>query len=101
MLTCFSGLYRIYCQIEIYPFEMSALKVMDYFFINWLLPISAFVISQVAIYKLDEKKLHAEFVREGSPASETIYGHWKILVRWVIPCILFVSLFLQFLDLLV
>tara|TARA_B100000749_G_scaffold280899_1_gene281118 strand:- start:215629 stop:216996 length:1368 start_codon:yes stop_codon:yes gene_type:complete len=84
-----------------FPFEESALKVMDNVLINWLLPLTALVISQAALYYLNADRVYDEFLKDSSPASATMYSHWRLLIRWIVPSILLFSLFLQFLDLLV
>lgn len=70
------------------------LELWDAALINWLLPVTALLLSQVVAWILDDRLKRAEFP-EDDASGEVLYRHWIILLRYVAPPIVIVALAMQ------
>jgi NSS family neurotransmitter:Na+ symporter len=75
------------------------LEFLDGALINWFLPISALLITQVVCWLLKKDLVKAEFVDPESPGSEKIYRHWLFILRYLATPIVGIALLLQFISL--
>ncbi len=75
------------------------LEFLDAALINWCLPITAFIISQVVCWLLKRDLMRAEFIDPEAPGSERLYRHWIFILRYVAGPIVIFALFLQMLAL--
>lgn len=71
------------------------LELMDIVLINWVVPVLALVVSQIVRFKLNEKIKRDEFIGEEEPSMKILYRHWSFLMKWVVPPVICVGLFLQ------
>ncbi len=74
-------------------------KLWDELLINWTLPLLTLIVSQVALYKLDQKTLKQEFFDESSPMSPSVYTHWRFIIKWAVVPVTVVCLVLQLIGL--
>lgn len=75
------------------------LEFLDGALINWFLPISALLITQVVCWLLKKDLVKAEFVDSDSPGSEKIYRHWLFVLRYLATPIVVIALLLQVISL--
>jgi len=75
------------------------LEFLDGALINWFLPISALLITQVVCWLLKKELVQAEFIDPESPGSEKIYRHWLFILRYLATPIVAIALLLQFVAL--
>lgn len=75
------------------------LELLDSALINWLLPISALVTSQVVCYLLKDEVKRGEFLEQESATSEKMYSHWIFVLRWLATPLIVLALSLQLFDL--
>lgn len=75
------------------------LEFFDAALINWFLPISALLISQVVCWLLKRELIKSEFVDPDTPGSEKIYRHWLFILRYLATPIVVLTLVLQFIAL--
>jgi SNF family Na+-dependent transporter len=59
------------------------LAFLDAGLINWCLPISALMITQVAIYLLRVDLVAAEFVDPKVPGSAKFHRHWLFVLKYL------------------
>lgn len=71
---------------------------IDMFLINWLLPLGALLMSQLLLYYVDQKLVEREFSLDSHPHARTMYRHWRIILKWVVPPIIIGALILQLID---
>ena len=71
------------------------LEFLDMALINWCLPITAFLISQVVCWYLKEKLMMEEFIDEKSHGTEKLYRHWIFILRYLAGPIVLLALLLQ------
>ncbi len=71
------------------------LEFLDVALINWCLPITALIISQVVCWLLKRELMKAEFVDEESPGSERLYKHWIFGLRYITGPVVVIALLLQ------
>ncbi len=79
--------------------KRGLLEFLDGALINWFLPISALLITQVVCWLLKKDLVMAEFVDPNSPGSEKIYRHWLFILRYLAGPIVAIALLLQFIAL--
>lgn len=77
----------------------SLLEFFDWGLINWLVPISALLVSQVVVYKLNENIKRPEFVADREATANDLYFHWSIFLKWVVPPVIILGLLLQVIGL--
>jgi SNF family Na+-dependent transporter len=77
----------------------SLLEFFDAALINWCLPITALLISQVVCWRLKQEMIAAEFVANDQPDGAKIYGHWIFVLRYLVTPIVVVALGLQVVSL--
>lgn len=75
------------------------LEFLDAALINWCLPITALIISQVVCRLLKTDLMRGEFIDPNSPGSEKLYRHWIFVLRYIAGPIVFLALVLQFIAL--
>ncbi|MBX2986409.1 MAG: sodium-dependent transporter [Bdellovibrionaceae bacterium] len=76
------------------------IESIDSLLINWLLPVAALGL-MFAIYRgMGEKALRSAFLDQDRLVSQSMYPHWIFLIKWVIPGLIALGLFLQVLGLL-
>lgn len=71
------------------------LEVLDGLLINWMLPVTALIVSQLIYYRLERKKLESEFIDPESLSSVKLYSHWMFVLRYVAPTVIGLALLLQ------
>lgn len=77
----------------------SLLELIDLVIINWIVPLLALAFSQIVVYEINKKIARDEFLALKSPASEILYSHWLILMKWVVPPVIILALALQLVGL--
>jgi NSS family neurotransmitter:Na+ symporter len=75
------------------------LAFLDAGLINWCLPISALMITQVAIHLLRRELVTAEFANPEIPGSAKLYKHWLFVLKYLTTPIVFAVLILQVVSL--
>ena len=75
------------------------LGFLDAALINWLLPISALLITQVVAWLLRKELIVAEFVDPDRPGSEKLFRHWIFILKYVAGPITVLALVLQVISL--
>jgi len=75
------------------------LEFLDGALINWFLPISALLITQVVCWLLRRELVRNEFIDPESPGSEKIYKHWLFILRYLAAPIVVIALLLQVISL--
>lgn len=73
-------------------------EFIDLFLVNWLVPITALVVSQIVIYKLPTAKKIEEFKQEDFPRYATLYKHWYFVMKYVVPTLIIFSFILQIIS---
>jgi NSS family neurotransmitter:Na+ symporter len=71
------------------------LEFLDAALINWFLPITALIISQVVAWMLRRELMRTEFIDPTTPGSEKLYKHWIFVLRFVASPIVVIALILQ------
>lgn len=84
---------------DVFSSGRGFLEVFDSVLVNWGIPILALMISQIIGRKLNIESQRGEFVREEILGSEKVFGHWSFVLRWVVPAVILIALFLQGLGL--
>jgi NSS family neurotransmitter:Na+ symporter len=75
------------------------LAFLDAGLINWCLPISALMITQVAIHLLRVDLVAAEFVDPKVPGSAKFYKHWLFVLKYLATPIVVAVLIMQVVSL--
>lgn len=75
--------------------DLSILQVMDMVIINWILPLSAFLIGLCFYYSFDDKVKSDLFVSNKILASDKLYMDWNLLIKYVTPAVLVLALVFQ------
>lgn len=75
------------------------LEFLDMALINWCLPITAFLISQVVCWILKSELMKAEFIDVKSHGTEKLYRHWIFILRYLAGPIVLLALLLQLIAL--
>lgn len=75
------------------------LEFLDAALINWCLPLTALLISQVVAWLLKRELMRAEFVDAAMPGSEKLYRHWIFVLRYVAAPIVLIAMLLQIIAL--
>jgi NSS family neurotransmitter:Na+ symporter len=78
--------------------ERGLLEILDAALINWILPITALLISQVVYWFLRDDLKKAEFEDVGGHGP-LLYKHWNFVLKYAAPGIILVALFMQTLAL--
>ncbi|MBX7232455.1 MAG: sodium-dependent transporter [Bdellovibrionales bacterium] len=76
----------------------STLEAWDGFVVNWLLTLSALIISIVVVRRIDQAVLKADFednAKKNSPAMAKIFVHWWFAIRFLAPALCLLGLALQ------
>ncbi|MFP5520020.1 MAG: sodium-dependent transporter [Bdellovibrionia bacterium] len=84
---------------QIRPFGKSLIEVLDSFLINWLLPIIVVGIAQIYLRSRSDKDLQNQFVTSEKFISQTMFPHWKLALKYIVPTAVLLGLFLQIIDL--
>jgi neurotransmitter:Na+ symporter, NSS family len=71
------------------------LELWDAALINWLLPVTALLLSQVVAWILDDRLKRAEFQDDKDLTGEVLYRHWIFMLRFVAPPIVILALVMQ------
>ncbi len=79
--------------------EKGLLEAFDALLINWCLPISALLISQVVCWLLKRELIKAEFADPDTPGSTKFYRHWLFVLRYLATPIVVLALILQLIAL--
>ncbi len=79
--------------------ERNLLQFFDSALINWCLPITALLISQVVSWTLKRELVEAEFVADDQPAGLKIYRHWVFILRFIVTPVVLAGLILQVISL--
>lgn len=79
----------------------SLIESMDSLLINWLLPLVALGLMVSIRRGLGERELQRDFVGKEHLASTAMWPHWLTMVRWGIPALILLGLFLQIVGLFV
>lgn len=77
--------------------ERGVLQILDRVLVNWLLPILALIISQVAVRLLDEEVKRSEFTSSPHFMPQKLYAHWSFAMRWLSPLLILTGFALQLL----
>lgn len=79
--------------------DRSILEFFDALLINWFLPISALLITQVVAWMLKKELIAGEFVDPESPGSEKFFRHWLFILRYLTTPVVLFALMLQVISL--
>jgi NSS family neurotransmitter:Na+ symporter len=71
------------------------LEAFDGILINWCLPISALLISQVVCWLLKRELMEAEFADQEAPGTTKFYKHWLFVLRYLATPVVALALILQ------
>ncbi|MGE0763195.1 MAG: sodium-dependent transporter [Bdellovibrionales bacterium] len=74
---------------------MTVMEAWDGFLINWLLPITAVLISQIVVRRVDREVQQAEFDKIPSASMGRLYAHWRFAIRYLAPILCVLGLALQ------
>lgn len=77
----------------------SLLEFLDAALINWGLPISALLITQVVVWLLKKELIVKEFVDPELPGSEKFLRHWLFVLKYLATPIVVIALLLQLISL--
>lgn len=77
----------------------SVLEFFDWGLINWVVPILALFMSQLVVYKVNANLKRAEFGPDEDVTANILYFQWSIFMRWVVPPVILLGLFLQIIAL--
>ncbi len=77
----------------------SLLAFLDSALINWCLPISALMITQVAVWVLRRELVVAEFINPEVPGSAKFLRHWLFILKYLATPIVAIILLLQVISL--
>lgn len=75
--------------------NQGLLEFLDSALINWCLPITALLISQVVAWLLKEQLMKDEFIDEKTHGTEKLYRHWIFILRYLAGPIVGLALLLQ------
>jgi len=87
MVPAFSGL--------LIPGLKMGLEKLDFVLINLFLPLIAAGLSVAVTYGLTESEKRKNFIDQDLAESVSLYPHWKIALRWVVPGVLILAFLLQ------
>ena len=73
--------------------------VVDIVLINWIVPISALMYSQIVVYEVGEKTKRDEYIGQEGAAMEFLYNQWRFVMKWVVPPVIILALILQLIGL--
>lgn len=74
------------------------LEFTDRVLIDLLLPLSALIVSQIVIHKVNRKKLEEEFLFEETPTAKKMFHHWIFVLKWIVPIVVGTGIFLQLFE---
>lgn len=80
---------------QIHFFGRSLLENLDGFLINFFLPLIALGVSWMVARGLPDSEQRRLFVDANKIESESLFPHWKFVLRYVIPAIILISILLQ------
>lgn len=75
----------------------GVMEAWDNLLVNWMLPIAALIVSQVAVRRLDKEMQSKEFEAVPSAAKGRLYAHWRFAIRYLAPILCVTGLLLQLL----
>ncbi|MCB0351267.1 MAG: sodium-dependent transporter [Bdellovibrionales bacterium] len=75
------------------------LEIFDIVLINWIVPISALMYSQIVVYEVGEKTKRDEYIGQEGAAMEFLYNQWRFVMKWVVPPVIILALILQLIGL--
>lgn len=78
---------------------LGLLEFFDALLINWGLPISALLISQIVCWMLRRELMKEEFADGDAPGSIKFYRHWLFVLRYLATPVVVLALILQFVAL--
>lgn len=70
----------------------SLFSLWDSVVVNVLLPIGVLAFCLALSRKLKAKPAIKEFVNDDSLVTQTLYSHWRLVVRWIAPLVISVCL---------
>jgi NSS family neurotransmitter:Na+ symporter len=73
----------------------SIMENLDSFLINWMLPVIALGLSFLFSRGVSAADNEKHFVDPNRAESVALFGHWKVLIRYLIPIVIGISLLLQ------
>lgn len=73
----------------------SLIESLDSLLINWFLPIVALGILLAYNWGVTENEKERSFIDKEKFVSYTMYPHWRFIMRWIAPLVIFLSLVLQ------
>jgi NSS family neurotransmitter:Na+ symporter len=79
----------------------SIMENLDSFLINWMLPVIALGLSFLFSRGLNVAQSEKHFVDVNRIESVALFGHWKVLIRYVIPVVIVIALVMQLIALMV
>lgn len=79
------------------PFDV--IKISDHVIVNWLLPLLALAISQFVVWRIEKKKIAAEFLEGDHPGMKTLFSQWYLLLKYGAVPIILIALIMQVVDL--
>ena len=75
--------------------HLGLLEFLDLALINWCLPITALIVSQVVAWLLKQDLIRSEFVDPEILGSEKLFRHWRFVLRYIATPVIVVALILQ------
>jgi neurotransmitter:Na+ symporter, NSS family len=100
LLSLFPGLSSTYFS-KVQLGGKGLLELMDIILINWVVPLIGLLVSQIVRFRLNEKIRRDEFIGEDEASMRIIYNHWSFLMKWVVPPVICLGIFLQIIALIV
>jgi neurotransmitter:Na+ symporter, NSS family len=74
------------------------IEILDLFLINGLLPVAALGMVILVLYRMTENDRNQLFVDPKNVTSYVMYSHWRFVLKWIVPMIILLGLFLQILG---
>lgn len=75
--------------------DLGLLEIWDSLVVHWLLPVSALVISQVVVHKVDKSVQKQEFDVTQNSSVARLYRHWRWMMTYLVPGLIICGLLLQ------
>lgn len=73
----------------------SLIETLDLFLINGLLPVAGVGMVLIVLTALTEKDRSDLFIYPLNLTSRTMYSHWKIFLKWLVPSVVILGLVFQ------
>ncbi len=75
--------------------EKTLLVFWDHVLVNWILPLTALIISQWIYYKVPHEKKE-EFLKSTENSNEKyLFGQWLFMLKWVVPAVVMLAFILN------